>query len=119
VRRRGPRVTSSKAESRPRGSQSLERGGDSPEGALGPRARRRLRGTTPGPRARRRFVRAVPRVTVWWAVEVSWAVGPSLFRAVATRRVLCDSRICLFAFYYFLKGVFSPVIRGPLWLSPT
>jgi hypothetical protein len=97
----------------------LERGEDSPEGTLGPGARRRLRGTAPGPRARRGFVRGVPLPTVWWIVEVSWAVGPSLLRAAATQSVFCDSRVCLFAFYYFSKGVFSPVIRGPLWLSPT
>jgi hypothetical protein len=73
VRRRGPREASSKAETRPRGSRSLQRGGDSPEGALGPRARRRLtrggvrpsseaesRGAAPGPRARRRLARGVP-----------------------------------------------------------
>jgi hypothetical protein len=29
---------------------------------------------------------------------------------------VCDSWACLFTFYYFSKGVFSLVIRGPLWL---
>jgi hypothetical protein len=101
------------------GVGGLERGRDSSEGALGPRARRILRGAAPGPRARRRFVRGVQWPTVLWTADVSWAVGPPLFRVAVTRSMFCDSRVCLFASYYFLKGVFSLVIRGPLWLSPT
>jgi hypothetical protein len=42
----------SEVEIRSRGRQALERGGDSPEGASSPRARRRFRGAAPGPRAR-------------------------------------------------------------------
>jgi hypothetical protein len=39
TRRHGPVAASNEAENRPRGRQPLERGGESPEGALGPRAR--------------------------------------------------------------------------------
>jgi hypothetical protein len=42
VRRRGSKAASSEMETRPSGRQALERGGDSPEGASGPRARWRL-----------------------------------------------------------------------------
>jgi hypothetical protein len=42
VRHRGPRAASSEAETRPRGCQALERDGESPEGVLDPRARRRI-----------------------------------------------------------------------------
>jgi hypothetical protein len=45
----GLRTVSSEAETRLRGRQALERGGYSPEGAPGPRARRRLRGAAPSP----------------------------------------------------------------------
>jgi hypothetical protein len=45
-------------------SGSLERGGNSSEGAPSPRARRRLRGAAPAPRARRRFARGVPRLAI-------------------------------------------------------
>jgi hypothetical protein len=38
----GPRAASSEAETHPRGRQALERDGESPEGALDPRARRRI-----------------------------------------------------------------------------
>jgi hypothetical protein len=81
----------SEAEPHLRGRPALERGGTSPEGATGPRARRNLtRGGVqpPSPRARREFASAVscpsseaefrPRVagpTVWWAAGTTKAVG--------------------------------------------
>jgi hypothetical protein len=48
VRCRGSKAASSEVETSPGGRQALERGGDSPEGALGPRARRRLHGAALG-----------------------------------------------------------------------
>jgi hypothetical protein len=32
--------------------------------------------------------------------------------------VICSLWACLLVYYYFKIGV-SPVVRGPLWLSPT
>jgi hypothetical protein len=46
-------------------------------------------------------------------------MSPSLPCVATTRGVICGLWVCLFAFYYFSKGVFFPVIRGPLWSSPT
>jgi hypothetical protein len=83
----GPREASSEAENRLRGRDALEGGGDSPEGELGPQARRRSHGAAPGPRARPRLARGVPRPIVWWAVVFSWVMGPSLFWVAATQSV--------------------------------
>jgi hypothetical protein len=110
---------SSEVEVRPRGRQALERGGGSPEGATGPRARRRIRGTAPGPRATHRIARGVPRPAVWWAPAASWVVGPSLLRAAATWNVFCGLRVCLFAFYFFQKGCFPRLLRTLLAVPDT
>jgi hypothetical protein len=132
-------------ESRLRGRQALERGGGSPEGASGPRARRKSPEGASGPRARRRIA--------WGGVRPSSEVeltqrgarpsseaetrprgtaagrlvgrcgffGPWAFPfwAATTRSVFLGFATCLFVFYYFSKRGVSPVIRGPLWLSPT
>jgi hypothetical protein len=47
--------------------------------------------------------------------------GPWSFTlwAGTTQSVFLGFMACLFVFYYFLKRGFPPVIRGPLWLSPT
>jgi hypothetical protein len=132
VRRRGPRAASSEVENHPRGCEALERGGYSPEGASIPRARRSLARGGVGPSSEAE----TPRHGAWSSSETE--VRP---RGTATNRLvgrcgflgrgpffvpgrghverICDSRASLFMFYYFLKGVFSLVIRGPLWLSPT
>jgi hypothetical protein len=57
----GPERPSSEVENHPRGRQALEIGGESPEGASGPRASRRISSAATGPRARRRLTRGVPR----------------------------------------------------------
>jgi hypothetical protein len=114
------------------GHQALERGGDSPEGALGPRARRRftrgalgprarqsLSGVAPSPRARRKLTRGVPRPIDWWAVVASLCRGPFHFRLRLHRACFWGSRRVHLCFIIFSKRGFSPVIRGPLWLSPT
>jgi hypothetical protein len=80
---------------------------------------RKIRCDKHGPWARRRLARGVLWPAAWWAATASWAVGPSLLRVTTTRSVFYSLWVCSFDFYYFLKGVFSPVIRGPLWLSPT
>jgi hypothetical protein len=131
VRRCGSRVASSEAEIRLRGRQALERGRDPPKGVSSPRVRRRLGGMTPGPRARWRFGGAAPgprarqrfaqgvlRPAVWWAATAFWAVGPSPLRAATTRSALRGLwGVCLFSL--FLERGVSPIIRGPVWLSPT
>jgi hypothetical protein len=92
---------SSEAETHPRGRQALERGGNSPEGASSPRARRKLCGAAPGPRARWRYARGVPRLAARWAAKAFWAVGLSLPWAATTQGVICGFQFCLFTFYYF------------------
>jgi hypothetical protein len=103
---------SSEAETRLRGRPALEQGGDSPEGASDPRARRRFRGTAPGPRARRKFARGAPRLTTRWAVEVIWAMGSSLHQAVIMQGVIYSLWVHL-CFIVLRKVGFSLVIRGP------
>jgi hypothetical protein len=46
-------------------------------------------------------------------------VGLSLPWAAAMQGVICGLWVCLFTFIIFWKGVIFPVIREPLWLSPT
>jgi hypothetical protein len=46
-------------------------------------------------------------------------VGLSLPWAAAVHSVIRDLWVCLFTFIIYGKGVIFPVIRGPLWLSPT
>jgi hypothetical protein len=110
----------------------LERGGESPEGASGPRARRGITrgGVRPSSEAEftRRGIRPLsevenrPRGTATsglvgrcgffrqWAIPLWAATTWSMFLGFTT---------CLFVFYYFSKRGFSLVIRGPLWLSLT
>jgi hypothetical protein len=98
---------SSEAEIRPRGRQALERGGDSPEGASSPRARRRLRGAVPGPRARRKFTRGVPRPAVWWATTASSGRGP--FSALGYDHAECALwfvGLFVLLLLFFERGVF-------------
>jgi hypothetical protein len=45
--------------------------------------------------------------------------GPFFVMGRGHAQCVCDSQACLFTFYYFTKGVFSLVIRGLSWLSPT
>jgi hypothetical protein len=83
-----------------------------------PRARRRLtrEGVRPSSEAEtpRRGARSSseteirPRGTAtdcWWAVEASWAVVPSLFRAAATRSVFCNCGFVCLSFIIFERGV--------------
>jgi hypothetical protein len=119
VQRHEPGAASSAAENHPRGRQALERGGGSPEGASGPRARRSLRGVAHGPRARRKLDRGVPRSFGWWAVVAFLGCGPFHFGLRPLGMCFRGSWHVRFVFYYFSKRWVSPVIRGPLWLSPT
>jgi hypothetical protein len=102
----------------PEGRQALERGGDPPEGhqALergGDFVARRLAlergGSLPEGYHDRLF---------GGPLRLFRVVGLSLLWAATTRSVPCGLWVCLFSFYYFSKGVFSPVIRGPLRLVP-
>jgi hypothetical protein len=134
----------------------LKRGGDSPEGASGPRARRRIARGGLGPRARRRLARGGVRpssemenrprgarpssemeFTRRCARSSSEAEtrprGTTADRLVSRHGFFCHGPFFAlgrnhaervlglwsysFAFYYFSKGVFYLVIRGPLWLS--
>jgi hypothetical protein len=47
-----------------------------------------------------------------------WALLCFELRTRGVCFVVCGF-VCLFTFYYFQEGVFSPVIRGSLWLSMT
>jgi hypothetical protein len=80
-----------------RGSRAqvgLERGGESPEGALGPRARRRI-------------ARGVSRPVGWWVVMVSLGRGPSCFGLRPRGACFVGFMECSFAFIIFRKrGVF-------------
>jgi hypothetical protein len=53
---------------------------------------------------------------VCWAVEAFWAMGLSLPWAAAMRGVIHS---CGIDRLLFLKRGHFPVIRGPIWLSPT
>jgi hypothetical protein len=108
----------------------LERGGDSSEGASGPRARRRLArgGVRPSSEAENLWrgvwssseTETRPRGTAACRlVGRCGFLGRGPFVASGRGHVKRVLRVCLFAFYYFSKGVFFPVIRGPLWLSLT
>jgi hypothetical protein len=97
----------SEAETHPRGRQALERDGNLPEGVSSPRARWGFHGAAPGPRARRSFARGIP------GPAACWAVGPSLPWVATTRGIICDLWIRLFAFYYFRKGRFPPLLGDP------
>jgi hypothetical protein len=69
----------------------------------------------PSPRARRKFARGVPCRSVGGLLWFLWGCGPFHFWAV--ERYFWGSWHVRFAFYYFSKIGFFPVIRGPLWLS--
>jgi hypothetical protein len=103
---RGGIQPSSKAEFRPRGRPTLERGGVSPEGAS-------------SSRARRSFARGGR-----WGRPFDGPLGsPDLWASFLYRAVICVKYGCQFAGSFVLlfakKMGFSPVVRGPLWLSPT
>jgi hypothetical protein len=120
----GPTRASSEAESRPRVRIALERGGVSPEGASDPRARRSFARGDSSPRARRSF-----------GVTASGPSSEAEFRprgAGASRllgrwgylgrgRMRCNlPLVSSFVFLLFCEEMgFSPVLRRPLWLSPT
>jgi hypothetical protein len=110
---------SSEAEIRPRRRPALERGGDSPKGASGPRARWRSRGAASGPRARRKFSRGAPRLDARWAAEVIWVVCSCLHQAMIMRGVIYGLWVCLCFIVLRKTGVFPLVTRGPSWLSLT
>jgi hypothetical protein len=74
-----PGAPSSEAEFHPMGRQALERGGVSPEGASGPRARRSLRGVAPGPRARRKLAQGDRGRSVGGPMWLLRAVGLCTF----------------------------------------
>jgi hypothetical protein len=114
------------------GCHALERDGASPEGASGPRARRRLArgGVRPSSEAEtpRRGALSLneteirPRGTAADRLVGRCGFlgrGPFFVPGRGRAERVCDSQVCLFMFYYFSKGVFSLVIRGPLWLSST
>jgi hypothetical protein len=116
VQCRGSKVASSEAETRS-GSGSLERGGNSPEeasgpgarrrftrGASSPRARRRFRGATPGPRARWSFARGAPWLAIWWAAEAFLVVGLPLPWAATTWGVICGCRLVRLLLLFLKKG---------------
>jgi hypothetical protein len=101
VWRRELGAASSEAETHSRGRQTLERGADSPEGA-------------PGPRARRRPARGVPRPTSWWAVAASLGRGPFHFGLRPQRSVFFwgSWRVRL-RFIIFRKGGFPRLLGDP------
>jgi hypothetical protein len=68
----------------------LERGGNSPEGASSPRARRVFRVAAPAPRTRWRSARGAPGLAVCCAAEGFWAMGLSLPWATTMRGGICD-----------------------------
>jgi hypothetical protein len=102
------------------GRQALERGGDSPEGALGPRARRRFTrgGARPSSEAEFKWrgawssseAETHPRGTATdRLVGRCGFFGPWAFPlwVATTRSVFLGFAPCSFAFYYFFeKGVF-------------
>jgi hypothetical protein len=95
ARRHEFEAASSGAENRPRRRKTLERGGESPEGALGPRARWRI-------------ARGASRPAGWWAVMVSFGRGPSRFGLGPQAVCFLGLVACLFAFIFFSKKeVFS------------
>jgi hypothetical protein len=107
----GPTRASSEAESRPRVRIALERNGVSPEGASSPQARRSFSVTAPSPSSEAEFH---PRGTGAGCLLGRWCYpGRGCVRG---NLPLVSS----FAFLLFCEEMgFSPVIRGPLWLSPT
>jgi hypothetical protein len=119
ARHHGPVAVSSEAENRPRGRQTPERGGESPEGALGPRARRRIArgGARPSSEVENR-----PRGTAAGRLVGRYGFfGPWAFRFGLRPHGACfvGFEEHSFAFYYFSQKGFFLVIREPLWLSPT
>jgi hypothetical protein len=117
----------SEAESRSRGRPSLEGGGDSPEGASSPRARRSLArgGVQPSseaeshPRgrpalerggvslvrccvhgAKRSFARGGWGCLFWWAAEAARVVGPCHWAVIVLGAFYC---FCEFVFFCYLR----------------
>jgi hypothetical protein len=132
VRRLKPGAASSEAESWSRGRQALERGGVSPEGASSSRARRSFTRGGVRPSSEAEFTRrgarssseaethprgtTVDRLVGRCGLFGSWAF-PLLGRDHSGRAF--GVRGVFLCFTIFRKRGFSPVIRGPLWLSPT
>jgi hypothetical protein len=69
------------------------------------------------PRARQRFAEGCRGPAACCAAKAFWVVGPSLPWAMTTRVAVCGFVCSLFIILE--KGVFAPIIRGPLWSSPT
>jgi hypothetical protein len=119
VRRRGPKAALSEAENHPRGAsvllarRRLARGGVRPSSEV----------ETPRRGARSSSETEIrPRGTAadrLLGYRGFLFCGPFFVPGRGHAERVCDSRACLFKFYYFSKWVFSLVIRGPLWLSPT
>jgi hypothetical protein len=69
------------------------------------------------PQAKRSFARGVLGSIIRWAAEVARAVGSRHHAVIALGVFIICEFICVFVICE--KMGFSPVIRGPLWLSPT
>jgi hypothetical protein len=107
----GPTLASSEAEFRPRGRPALERGGVSPEGAPSPRAKWSFGVAAPGPSSEAEFR---PRGAGAGCLLGRWCYSGR----GCTRCGL--SLVGSFAFSLFCEKLgFPPLIRGPLWSSPT
>jgi hypothetical protein len=124
VRRREPGAASSEVENHPSGRQALERGGDSLEGALGPRARRRIARGGARPSSEAEFTRRGARSTSEAETRprgtaADRLVGCCVFFgpwdfplwAATIRSVFLGFVACSVGFYYFSKRGLSPVIR--------
>jgi hypothetical protein len=70
--------SSSKAESHTRGCPAPERGETSPEGATGPRARRKFASAGLSSPSEAEFRPRVAGLTVWWAAGATRAGGPTV-----------------------------------------
>jgi hypothetical protein len=108
---RGGVLASSEVEFRPRARPALDRGGVSPEGASSPRAKRSFGVAAPGPSSEAEFrLRGAGAGCLLgrWRLSGRGRVRHNL--------PLLGSFMCLL---FREKLGFPPLIRGPLWLSPT
>jgi hypothetical protein len=77
-----------------RGWPALERGGTSPEGATGPRARQKFASAVPCPSSEAEFRPRVVGPTVWWAAGAT--------RGPWARSLGCELSYVCFRFVYVL-----------------
>jgi hypothetical protein len=95
-----PGAASSKAKNGPMGRQPLKSGGEPPEEASAPRARRGV-------------ARGVPRPVSWWAIAISLGRGPFHFGPRPHGACFLGSVARSFVFYYFSKKGFPRLLGDP------